>query len=307
METSEPQVVDIQTEFGDKPSDFQHLLDYGDVRYHLLLRYNKAEDPCDENTALNRLYNAFSRNDQVDVHNAVNACIELIWPFLVSDYTSRSKSKSAEVIKLQVLTIRGVLQQQSHDHQFDREPPGPIDNNFPDITTYTYSDVEKLHEISANIYRVKVHDSIYCMKTLYRTGREADFIREISTLRKCCHPNIIKLIGIVQAKNSGKIEGMLIDYIENARVLGHVDSVSSHEYDKWTGQIGGAIKYLHGKQLVWGDAKATNVLVREDGNTVLIDFGGGYTEGWVDERHCNTLQGDLQGLEKIKSFIRGKV
>ena len=307
METSEPRVDDIHTEFGDKPSDFQHLVDYGDVRYHLLLQFNEVEDACAENTALNELYDAFSRNDQVGVHNAVNTCLELIWPFMLGDYKSRNGSESAEVIKLQVLTIGGVLQQQSHDNQFDREPPGPIDNTFPGITTYMYSDVEKLDEISADIYKVKVHDSIYCMKTVYRTGREADFVREISTLLQCCHPNIIKLIGIVQAEGSDKIDGMLMDYIENARVLGHVDSVSSDEYDKWTGQISGAIKYLHEKELVWGDAKATNILVCEDGNTVLIDFGGGYTDGWVDESNCNTPRGDLQGLEAIMLFIREKV
>ena len=42
------------------------------------------------------------------------------------------------------------------------------------------------------------------------------------------------------------------------------------EYEKWAGQIRDAIKYLHGKGLVWSDAKAANVLIDEDGNAVLI-------------------------------------
>ena len=115
------------------------------------------------------------------------------------------------------------------------------------------------------------------------------------------------MIGVVQAEGSDKIEGMLVEYVENARVLGHVDSVSSDEYDIWTCQIIRAIQYLHEKQLIWGDAKPTKVLLREDGNAVLIDFGGGYTDGWVDEVNYNTSRGDLQGLENILSFIREKV
>jgi Ser/Thr protein kinase RdoA (MazF antagonist) len=41
------------------------------------------------------------------------------------------------------------------------------------------------------------------------------------------------------------------------------------------------IGYLHNKGRVWGDAKPDNVLIRENGDVVLIDFGGGFTLGWV--------------------------
>ena len=110
-----------------------------------------------------------------------------------------------------------------------------------------------------------------------------------------------------EAEGSEKIEGMLIDYVENARVLRDIDILSTDECQKWAGQIRGAIEYLHDKGLVWGDAKAANVLVDEDGNAVLIDFGGGYTNGWVDEVNHDTACGDLQGLERIISFMRAKI
>lgn len=35
----------------------------------------------------------------------------------------------------------------------------------------------------------------------------------------------------------------------------------------------------------------------------VIDFGGGYTEGWVENGSGGTITGDLQGLAKILEFL----
>ncbi len=63
-----------------------------------------------------------------------------------------------------------------------------------------------------------------------------------------------------------------------------------------------SIEYLHQKGLLWGDAKAGNVLINMDGNATLIDFGGGYIERWVDMMRNDTVYGDVQGLQRIISF-----
>jgi hypothetical protein len=49
--------------------------------------------------------------------------------------------------------------------------------------------------------------------------------------------------------------------------------------------------------------KAANVLIDKDNNAWIIDFGGGYTEGWVDRDKAGTVEGDLQGLANIMDFI----
>ena len=36
---------------------------------------------------------------------------------------------------------------------------------------------------------------------------------------------------------------------------------------------------MHKNGLVWGDAKAANVLIKQDGNIVLIEFWDGATKG----------------------------
>jgi serine/threonine protein kinase len=145
---------------------------------------------------------------------------------------------------------------------------------------------------------------------LYRTffATSAPIAREVSTLRYCSHPNIVQLIGLVEADNhQAKIEGMLIEYIDNARSLRDIPDISTQECERWTGQIKEAVHYLHHEGLVWGDAKAANVLVRQNADAVLIDFGCGFTSGWVDAANQDTASGDLQGSERIISFMKTKV
>jgi tRNA A-37 threonylcarbamoyl transferase component Bud32 len=63
------------------------------------------------------------------------------------------------------------------------------------------------------------------------------------------------------------------------------------------------VKELHRVGAVWGDAKTDNILIDKDSNAWVIDFEGGYTEGWVDEDKAGTEEGDLQGLGKILDRI----
>ena len=68
----------------------------------------------------------------------------------------------------------------------------------------------------------------------------------------------------------------------------------------------GLIKFrthFHSHNIIWGDAKAANVLIDADEDAYLIDFGGGYTDGWVEKEKSNSTEGDLQGLANIKRYL----
>jgi hypothetical protein len=46
------------------------------------------------------------------------------------------------------------------------------------------------------------------------------------------------------------------------------------------------------------------VLIHEvTDNAWVIDFGGSYTEGWVDQKLMETLEGDEQEVGKILDFL----
>lgn len=52
--------------------------------------------------------------------------------------------------------------------------------------------------------------------------------------------------------------------------------------------------------MIWGDGKPDNVLINsKTDDSWLIDFGGSFTEGWVDVELKETLAGDEQALGKI--------
>jgi len=79
MENNEPHIHNLLTEFGDEPSDFEHLLDYGPYRYHLLLQLNQVEPECAKNKVLYQLYDTMSRNDEKAIQAEVEDCIQLLW------------------------------------------------------------------------------------------------------------------------------------------------------------------------------------------------------------------------------------
>ncbi|KAK3309407.1 uncharacterized protein B0T15DRAFT_563816 [Chaetomium strumarium] len=73
--------------------------------------------------------------------------------------------------------------------------------------------------------------------------------------------------------------------------------------ERWAQQIRGTLAALHRAGITWGDAKPDNVLIDVHGNAWIVDFGGGRTEGWVDSAKAETVEGDLQALERILDFI----
>ena len=77
IEIDEPAILDLWSRFGNG-GDFKHLLDYGSIRYHLLLCYNDDDHNCAENNALTQLYAAMSLGDQDVVNEAVDMYIGIL-------------------------------------------------------------------------------------------------------------------------------------------------------------------------------------------------------------------------------------
>ena len=47
-----------------------------------------------------------------------------------------------------------------------------------------------------------------------------------------------------------------------------------------------------------------NVLIGDDGDAVIVDFGGGNIIGWADHDKCGTMAGEEQGPRKILNGSR---
>ncbi|CRK31666.1 hypothetical protein BN1708_016006 [Verticillium longisporum] len=73
--------------------------------------------------------------------------------------------------------------------------------------------------------------------------------------------------------------------------------------EKWKNQVCCTVEALHTAGVIWGDVKADNVLIDENDDAWVTDFGGGYTEGWVKKESAGSLAGDAEGLTTILKTI----
>jgi len=69
--------------------------------------------------------------------------------------------------------------------------------------------------------------------------------------------------------------------------------------EKWEAQVRKTVEVLHTNDLVWGDVNPGNVVVDEDGDAHIIDFGGFFNEAFVPEQLRETKEGDWHGIRRL--------
>ncbi|KAL6799879.1 hypothetical protein J3E68DRAFT_424517 [Trichoderma sp. SZMC 28012] len=121
--------------------------------------------------------------------------------------------------------------------------------------------------------------------------------------------NVCRLYGIVM-DDCDFILGLLLTYVDcgdrplSARVHPEEpDDPTPAVRERWMGQLKTALSALHQNRIVWGDFKAANVLIDEKENAWVVDFGGSYTEGWVDKEVAGTVMGDFTGMAKSRTLL----
>ena len=99
------------------------------------------------------------------------------------------------------------------------------------------------------------------------------FIKEAQNMSKMNHPNIVKVSDIFEANNTCYYVmeycegGSLDELIKRKGCLGEAESMI------YIRQITNALKYMHDNKMLHLDLKPGNVVLRENGDAVLIDFG----------------------------------
>jgi tRNA A-37 threonylcarbamoyl transferase component Bud32 len=86
-------------------------------------------------------------------------------------------------------------------------------------------------------------------------------------------------------------------------IEGKAGDISLSMRKNWASQIEYTVTELHKRNILWKDAKPDNIIIDEDDNVWLIDFGGGFTEPWVDMELYESCEGDLQALGRIKDKL----
>ncbi|KAI9800478.1 MAG: hypothetical protein M1833_003364 [Piccolia ochrophora] len=224
-----------------------------------------------------------------------------------------------QTIMLQLVTLNGeakIIKRDDIDpptHDFRYMDPMTLTHDVPRYLPSQLEVVEKL--VSIRVIRVLVDGKIMCCKldlALY-----PDTLREIDTLSKLAlidlHESIRipRLRGLIVAEDGRGVIGFLMDHVEtigpNPHLGGYsrkMDTTDRCRREKWASQAEMMVKALHDNGIVWGDAKADNLLLDANDDVWLADFGGGRTEGWVVEDKKETKEGDLHALQMLREFLK---
>jgi hypothetical protein len=165
---------------------------------------------------------------------------------------------------------------------------------------YELSDVTDFKQLEWRIFEVTI-------------GQETMIYKQALDMDKICQ----ELTGLLSAQELGIREprlrgiigadtawgGILITKVPTIGGLDACVADSLAERQQWYNEISDAIRSFHDVGCVYGDVKAPKVLIDEDHRLWLIDFEGSHTEDCVDKDLENTVEGDLQGLERLRRWL----
>ena len=223
-----------------------------------------------------------------------------------------------KTFRLQLVTVEGELQiiRCNGNGIIHSTFPGPhlrinsADLNLPRFPPKQVKVLEKYK--GASIMKVSAHGQVMCCKvvdnrTRLAIDREFRCLQQISAARVGTPLRVPRLCGVIGSGNDS-VSGILMTNItpnlETPRLgLIDINTVAASRKKKWAAQIKGTIKKIHDIGVVWGDAKADNILIDRNDDIWVIDFGGGWTENWVHPDLANSVEGDLHGLKGILRFL----
>lgn len=174
-------------------------------------------------------------------------------------------------------------------------------------------------QTSSNTNLVMFNNRICWFKPVLAGVSNLPYIREIDILFKLSRENLSQTLRFPQLEaivlddkysGSGHVNGLILSaiYPNHGTIADRVNgpeglSLSITLCERWYHDVENMIHILHSKGFVWGDVSPNNMIIDEDENVWIIDFGGGYTDGWVKQEDMETKRGDLEGLERIKEYL----
>jgi serine/threonine-protein kinase len=101
---------------------------------------------------------------------------------------------------------------------------------------------------------------------------KARFQREIKLLRTLRHPNIVPILSFGEEDDHSYI---VMPYYDSGTLLDRLSRgpLNPREGARIMNQISGALDYAHRQGIVHRDVKPSNILLDQDGNAMLSDFG----------------------------------
>lgn len=133
------------------------------------------------------------------------------------------------------------------------------------------------------------------------------FKKEAQNISSLNHPNIIKVLDVFEENGTAYY---VMEYINGGSLgdmIKHKGTLSEKETLYYTGKIASALQYIHSKNMNHLDIKPANVLLRQNGDVVLIDFGLSKNYDISGEQTTSTPIGVSVGYAPIEQSRIGGV
>ncbi|KAG6545068.1 hypothetical protein Mapa_013764 [Marchantia paleacea] len=136
------------------------------------------------------------------------------------------------------------------------------------------------------LHRSRKDDKLYAIKIFHKSRLRKlrvapaetalmDVVREVSIMKKLDHPNIVKLVEVIDDPESDYFY-MVLEYVEGRWIFegsgppGGIGAETSRRYFR---DVVAGLMYLHKNHIVHGDIKPENLLISSEGRIKIGDFG----------------------------------
>ena len=128
------------------------------------------------------------------------------------------------------------------------------------------------------------------------------FIEEASALFSMQHPNIVRVTDVFEENCTAYY---VMDYIDGKSLQDIVKEKGSLDEDSaisYISQIAGALKYVHSQNRLHLDVKPGNIMIDENNQAILIDFGASKQYDEVEGENTSTLLGKTPGYAPLEQI-----
>ena len=146
------------------------------------------------------------------------------------------------------------------------------------------------HIQSRKLFAIKIFNKSFLSKKKAGLGTRFDKVQmEIAIMKRMDHPNVVKLIEVIDDPDCNKLY-LILEYVERGAIfqLGTQSALSPAQIKFYALQIGHGLQYLHKNLIIHRDVKPENILVDECGIPKLADFGA---SSWNQGEDGDDFQG----------------
>ena len=132
------------------------------------------------------------------------------------------------------------------------------------------------------------------------------FIKEARALAKLRHRHIVRIIDVFEENNTAYY---VMEHIGGGSLGDKVKSGALPEEDavRYIRQVASALDFVHSRRMMHLDVKPANVLLSDDNDAVLIDFGLAKQYDDAGEQTSSTPVGISHGYAPMEQYKRGGV